>query len=268
VAKSFSIRLRLTLATPNLLAVPPISTRALILHGFPYGETSRILRLLTFDHGLRSVVAKGAQRPRNRFGGILEPFTEGEAHFNLREGRELFTLTEFSLLRSRQAIGRDLGGFAAASLIAELALRFATEEPFPQLYAAAATAFDQLCDSTRSAAPSGLRSIWIIIGLLGYLPEMRACVRCGRDLPPDESSRFDAEAGGAACRGCRPTGRLISGTFRSEILDMASGNPNAPLWNPSNRTIHSALLQTFLATHLTSDRPLRSLPLFMEQLKS
>ena len=52
-----------------------VEDRALILQAYPYGETSRILKLLCESHGLRTVIAKGARRPKSRFGGLLEPFT-------------------------------------------------------------------------------------------------------------------------------------------------------------------------------------------------
>src|SRR5690606_22911357 len=91
---------------PVLLAVPPrlqhprrgdlfvsrVDDRALILQGYPYSDTSRILKLFCERYGLQTVIAKGAMRPRRRFGGILEPFTEGRVQFHLQDGREMHTL--------------------------------------------------------------------------------------------------------------------------------------------------------------------------------
>ncbi|MGH7130234.1 MAG: DNA repair protein RecO, partial [Planctomycetaceae bacterium] len=61
---------------------------SIILQTFAYGDTSKILRLLTADHGVCSAFARGALRPRSRFGGVLEPFSEGVATLYLKEGRE------------------------------------------------------------------------------------------------------------------------------------------------------------------------------------
>ena len=93
--------------------MPVVSTRSIILHSFNYSETSKILRLLTRDHGVQSVIAKGAQRPKSRFGGVLELFTEGVASFSLRESRDLHTLTGFDLVRTRQLLGGSLTRFAS-----------------------------------------------------------------------------------------------------------------------------------------------------------
>lgn len=245
--------------------MPPVKTRALILHGFAYGETSRILRLLTPEYGLRSVIAKGAQRPRSRFGAVLEPFTEGEAQFNLREGRDLFTLSGFSLLRSRQGIGRDLSAFAGASLIAEIALRASTEEPFPALYHALVTAFDRLNEPRAQHDGIALSALWQIVSQLGFQPEMKACVHCSRMILPEEQARFDVHLGGIACPRCAPHARPLDPLTRTEISRMSSGEVLVPRTGWAR--LHGALLREFLQIHVTPDRPLRSLPIFLEAMQ-
>ncbi len=243
-----------------------VRTQAVILQTFPYGETSRILRLLSPELGLRSVIARGAQRPRSRFGGVLEPFTEGEAHFHLREGRDLHTLSGFDLIRSRQSLGRNLTSFAAASLLAELVIRSGTEEPQEELFAVFLDGLERLAGVPATAASGeALATVWELVSHLGYLPELGACVGCGRALDPQESSRFDVDAGGAACMQCRPTGRVVDAATREELRSMCAGEPApAAVGDPA---LHRALLRVFVATHLAHGAPLRSLPLLLEQLK-
>lgn len=245
--------------------MPPILTPALILHAFPYGDTSKILRLLTPDYGLRSLIAKGARSAKSRFGGVLEPFTEGEAQFNLREGKDLFTLAGFSLIRSRQGIGRDLAAFSGASLLAEIALRVGTEEPDPDLYHFLVETLDRLARPEDSADRIALSALWGLIGMVGFQPEMEACVRCGRALDPNEPSRFDVEGGGVVCRSCRPSGRTLESRIRHQVLSMSRGAEVDVAAN--DLTVHGALLEAFLPAHLSPDRGLRSLTLFREQLR-
>lgn len=245
--------------------MPLVAARSLVLQSFPYSESSKILRLFTRELGLRSVIAKGALRPRSRFGGVLEPFTEGIAHFYLREGRDLHTLSGFDLLRSRQALGRDLTGFAGASLVAELVLRSATEEPHEALYEAVEEALDAIQAAEGEATErAALMGVWETVSLLGFAPQTEACVTCGRALDPGEPVRFDAEGGGAACRDCRPSGRVLDPETRRELGGMLRGRaPEAAL---GHRPAHRALLRTYLSAQLAPDRPLRSLELFLQQL--
>jgi len=241
-----------------------VTTRALVLQAFPYSETSKILRLYTWDHGLASVIAKGALRPKSRYGGVLEPFTEGVATFYHRYGRDLHTLSGFDLVRSRQGLGRSLTGFAGASLLAEMVLRVGTEEAHPELYETLAGAWDAI-----AAAPDGdgalaaaLTGAWTLVSLLGYEPQTDHCIVCERPLAPGEPVRFDTTAGGVACTRCRPAGRLIDAASRSELHAMVHGTVPDALANPR---LHRALIRAFLATHLQHDKPFRSLELFLEQ---
>jgi DNA repair protein RecO (recombination protein O) len=244
-----------------------VTTRALVLQSFPYSESSKILRLYTLDWGLRSVIAKGALRPKSRYGGVLEPFTEGAATFYLKEGRDLHTLSGFDLVRSRQALGRSLAAFAGASLLAELVLRYATEEPHPALYETLLAAWDLIAEAGtggEEAARAVLTATWTLVALLGWEPQTDHCIVCERPLVPTEAVRFDTRAGGVACLRCRPAGRVIDAASRAELARMVRGNtPQGPLGNPG---LHRALLRAFLEMHVSEERPFRSLDLFLDQV--
>ena len=47
-------------------------TDAIVLHAFDYLESSRILKLVTRDAGVRSVLARGARKSKKRFGAALD----------------------------------------------------------------------------------------------------------------------------------------------------------------------------------------------------
>jgi len=240
-----------------------VSTGALVLQTFPYSETSKVLRLYTHDFGLRSVMAKGALRPKSRFGGLLEPFTEGTASFYLRPGRDLHTLGGWDLVRSRQALGRSLPAFAGASLLAA-----GTEDPHPQVYAALAASWDDIAAAATPAEAERvvLTGAWTMVSLLGFEPQTEACVVCGRPVPADEPVRFDAGAGGVACTRCRPVGRVLDPATRADVARMSRGHvPPAALARPG---AHRALLRAFLEAQLAHDRPFRSLELFLDHAPS
>lgn len=240
------------------------TTRALVLQSFPYSETSKVLRLYTLEHGLRSVMAKGALRPRSRYGGVLEPFTEGTATFYLKEGRDLHTLSGFDLVRSRQGLGRSLVGFAGASLLAEIVMRTGTEDPHPALYETLSQAWDAVAGagSPAQALAASLAGAWSVVALLGFEPQAGICVHCGRELADDELVRFDAMAGGVACTGCRPAGRILDPESRAELRRMLAGEiPEGGVARPRTQ---GALLKAFLEAQLSQDRAFRALELFLE----
>src|SRR5688500_4536516 len=242
------------------------TTRALVLQSFPYSETSKVLRLYTLEHGLRSVMAKGALRPKSRYGGVLEPFTEGTATFYLKEGRDLHTLSGFDLVRSRQALGRSLVGFAGASLLAEVVMRTGTEEPHPALYETLVHAWDVVAqaEGPAEALAASLAGAWSVVVLLGFEPQAGACVHCGREVADDEPVRFDASAGGVACTFCRPAGRVLDPESRAELRRMLLGEvPQGGVARPKTQ---GALLRAFLEAQLSQERPFRSMELFLESV--
>jgi len=231
----------------------PVALDAIILQVFPYSETSKILRLLTRTHGVRSAIARGALRPRSKFGGVLEPFAEGEATFYLREGHELQTLTAFELARSHQALGRHLLRFGGASLLAELVLRTASEESHPELYDAFRDALDHLERAPDHAVEAvALAETWQLVAHLGFAPALDECV---------EDVAFDYVAGAVRCAECAPrassaTGRPLPAFARQALARFLGGQADSA---PERTAAHWALLRRFLFQHVVEGRELRSL---------
>src|SRR3954469_1652445 len=119
-------------------------TEAIVLHAFDYLESSRIIRLLTRDAGVQSVLARGARKSRGRYGSALDLFAEGTAQIYVKPNRELHNLASFEISEARSSLGEDVGRFTAASTVSELALRFAGAEASPLLYATVADVLDRI----------------------------------------------------------------------------------------------------------------------------
>src|SRR5947207_2885036 len=163
------------------------ATEAVVLHAFDYLESSRIIRLLTRDSGLRSVLARGARRSAKRFGAALDLFVQGTAELETKPGRDLDTLTAFDLHKTRAAIGADLSRFAGASAIAELILRFAQDDTDPGLFEVTVDALDRIATSNGPAARDAtIAGAWRILGALGFAPSLDHCADCERGIGPDE----------------------------------------------------------------------------------
>jgi DNA repair protein RecO (recombination protein O) len=245
-----------------------VTLDAIVLQAFPYSETSKILRLLTASHGVQSVIAKGARRPRSRFGGILEPFTDGTATFYLRDHRELHNLSEFELARSRQGLGGDLIRFGGASLLAEIVLRTASQGAAPEVFERVRRALNQL-----EAAPAdgveavALAEVWALVTTLGFGPSLHLCVACGGELPADESLFLDYSAGGIYCGLCPGgggAGRALPARARADLRALCAGRPV----ELERAAAHWQLLSRFLTYHLVEAGSLRSLDFLADALST
>src|SRR5207245_7188095 len=72
----------------DALAMSLLTTPAVVLQTYRYSETSKVVRLATRELGVQSAIAKGALRPKSRFGAGLELLSEGVAQLYFRETRE------------------------------------------------------------------------------------------------------------------------------------------------------------------------------------
>lgn len=204
-----------------------VTTRAVVLQTYRYSDTSKILRLMTRGHGPRSAIARGALRPKSRFGGVLEPFAEGEATLYVKEGRDLHTLSAFELIRERQALGSDLERFTGASVLCEMVMRLAPEHRDDRLWQALTEGLDALLEAPPGAGrAAALHRVWRLVGVLGFAPDLRRCLECGRGIPDGEGGRFDQAAGGLRCERCSPHGRPLDAAGLRVLRRLAAGTPN------------------------------------------
>src|SRR3954465_5154449 len=93
---------------------------------------------------VQSGIAKGALRPKSRFGAALQLLSQGQAQLLMKENRELHVLTAFDLRRLHVGLARDLERYACACTLAEVMLRFAPPDPHPESFDLLQEALEQL----------------------------------------------------------------------------------------------------------------------------
>lgn len=235
----------------------PVSTPAVLLRAHPYGDTSRILRFYTRDHGLVSVMAHGVRSRSGKGGAALDAFASGELTVYLKPQRDLHTLKDFAGARLRRSLAADVMRFAGASALAELVLTHVEEDPHPDVFEALEGGLDLLegAPQARSGA-AALSSAWRLVVAFGFAPELDVCVRCGAMLDPAEVARFDLAAGGTLCAPCGAgsAGPRVGPGARDQLRAMLTGQGIAPVSHPRR---HLALLSDFIAFHV-AQKPLRS----------
>jgi DNA repair protein RecO (recombination protein O) len=205
----------------------PTSADAIVLRLVDYGDSDRIVTLLTGDHGKVNAFARGARKSLKRFGGGLLLFARGEALLARRPGADLWGLDGFTVRGGPGGLLSDLDGIGAASYAVELCREFLNEHhPEPRIFALLGQALENL-----RAAGAGVNwPAWVccfelrLLEALGLQPPLWLCAACGRDLPADETSRLDARAGGAVCEGCG-AGRPLVPEVRRALLELAAAVP-------------------------------------------
>ena len=247
-----------------------VATDAVVLHLFDYLESSRIIRLATRELGVQSVLARGARRPKSRFGTSLDVFASGVAQFSAKPGRELHNLTGFELSRSRIGIAQSLDQFAAAEALAELALAFAHGGPDDPVFDVLVESLDELTEAAPGvAADLGLRAAWRMVAALGFAPTLDECAVCRTSIAADATAGFSHVTGGIVCARCRqtvPTSRTLPPEARQALFQWLEGE-SAFLGGSLDRRSHVRLLREFVVHHVAEGRDLRALSAWETRLR-
>lgn len=104
--------------------MPNASTQAFVLETSPFNEQDKLVHLLTIKRGILKAIAPGALKNRNRFGSLLELFTEGEFQYYWREDKEMITLSKGDIIQSNFNSVSDPKNIFYFFLVSEILLRF------------------------------------------------------------------------------------------------------------------------------------------------
>jgi DNA repair protein RecO (recombination protein O) len=245
-----------------------VTTSAIVLSALRYSETSKIVRLATRDLGVQSAIAKGALRPRSRFGAALQILSEGQAQLLVKEHRELHLLTGFDLLHLHVGLAGDLGRYATASALAEVMLRFAPADPHPGSYDLLSGSLARLERTPPTDADAlGFRLLWHLVSVLGFAPSLDACVRDGAVLPDGGALSFSTREGGALCASCAAEhgATRLPERARADLLALLDEDAALPALDRRHAESHRRLLARYIRHHLGEGAELPALEFWMRR---
>jgi DNA repair protein RecO (recombination protein O) len=248
--------------------MPPVTTPAVVLSTLRYGETSKIARLATRDFGVQSVIAKGALRPKSRFGSALHLLSEGQATLLFARSGDLHTLTQFDAGHVRTGLAERMDRFAAASLLSELMLRFAPANPHPESYDLLRDALALLEVAPGPAVePLGLRVLWRLVVVLGFAPALLVCARDGAPVPAKGSACFSATDGGVLCATCAHStvGVVLRAADRSDLAAFLDPGAELPSLDDRHLASHRRLLDRYIRHHLSEGAELPALTFWLQR---
>lgn len=185
--------------------MPLRESEAVVLRSYPLGEADRLVSLLGRASGRLRGVARGARRPRSRFGSTLETLSYIRIWYFERETRELVRINQCELIESFLEAQRDYQRGLGLALLSEV-----TEAVLPEREPAEGM-FRLLLHTARGLkrgvdVPLALAyfSLWTV-RLAGWLAELDRCARCGRKLQGEAGFASGTHAG-LACVRCRVPG--------------------------------------------------------------
>lgn len=178
-----------------------LKTQGLVLRVTTYNDSDALLSILTGEHGMLTVKARGLRRKSSPLIAPCQLLAYSE--FTLFEYRGMYTINDAHSLELFTALRKDLQKLSLGSYFAQLAQTLSQEDmPNPELLSLVLNCLYALSKlelpEVLIKAAFELRAAC----LAGYYPDLSGCSNCG-NINPD---RFDIAEGRLECSACRNPG--------------------------------------------------------------
>jgi DNA repair protein RecO (recombination protein O) len=238
--------------------VAALRTEAIVLRVTDFGESDRIVYLLTQDNGRISAIAKGARRSRRRFLGTLDLFHHVRVRLEPARRGGLARLEAAALVYHFPSLREDLRRFALGCFVLELLGRLAPEAAGGRdgaaLFRFAREGLAEIDERTPDRHTRVLLTLRAL-DAAGLRPELRCCVRCGVEVAVGGRVGFHIGDGGPVCMGCDrgdPVLGVALGTLRAleRGLALPAGQLDRLRFSASALLESEAILSRFQRYHL------------------
>ena len=180
-----------------------LSLEGSVIHVRNYGESDRIVELMTLSHGRVSLFARGARKSRRRFSGALDLFVHLRVQARPRAG--IWGLDAADIVDVRLGIRKSLDTIRLASLMCNCVRELTAEDQdSPDFYELMKYGLDALARGDHLVAAHVLPGF---IRAAGLLPDLERCTGCGGAF--SGGAYADSQTGQCLCAACRTTGRRL-----------------------------------------------------------
>lgn len=146
-------------------------------------EADRFVAILTRDRGIIRASARGAKRPKSRFGSSTQQLCY--ARLSLLPGREKYIIEDAQPIEVFFALRQDVERLALAQYFCELALHLCpADAPAPQHLRLLLNALHYLATGAKN--PLQIKAVVEsrLLALEGYTPDLMGCAVCGSAEAP------------------------------------------------------------------------------------
>jgi len=198
-----------------------IKTPSIALRDYELSEQDKIVLFYTKKAGLIKVVVKGARKIKSRFAAAVQFPSYIDIFVYRKNSLKIGTLTDCRRRFLFPKIKRDIFRFAYASHLAEVLLSSikedeANEDLFYLLLKAFFLLEEKKEDFGMLASSFKLKLLYI----LGYAPELKRCIECGKKRDSFKSFYFNPKKGGIMCQSCQKKDMQVIGVPKLTVLAM------------------------------------------------
>ena len=175
-----------------------------ILNETPYGETSKIINVLTKDYGVIGMMCKGAKSMKSPLRSCTQSFTYGKFNIYYKDNK-LSTLVSVDPITNFNSIRQDLTLIGFVTYLSELTSQVIKESDANKVYD---DFINTILKIEEGLDPLILTNILELkyLPLLGVGLNLDGCIRCGKST---DIVTIDASYGGLICKNCYQNERIL-----------------------------------------------------------
>ncbi len=181
------------------------SVEGIVLSETNYSESSKILNVLTQEHGLIGVMSKGCRNLKSKLRGVSRKLVYGTFHIYYKENG-LSTLIGVDVKNSFSKTMMDLEKISYSSFLLDLVLQVVRQTEEEGIF--------ELLKDTLLKIEEGLDPIVLtnilelkLLDYLGVSPSIDCCAHCGSNK---QIVTLSSDAGGYVCKDCYNNEPLVS----------------------------------------------------------
>ncbi len=237
----------------------------IVLKSIPYGESSKIVTILTKEHGKVTMLARGARDVKSKFGGSLELFSRINMIYYEKETRDIQYLSEAAVIDHYFEIRNRPERLFAAMTVLEIANRAVHgNEDSTAVYELVARTLTALDKKDKPVQNAVLYYLAQMSALLGFRIEAEHCPHCP-DILNHRRHEFLIENGRVICEECPdslpqfryPISKESIGVLRQLSRPRVNGTENLVI-SPSARQELFDILLNHLQYHVEEIRQLNT----------
>ena len=181
------------------------SIEGIILSETNYSESSKILNVLTKEHGLIGVMSKGCRNLKSKLRGVSRKLIYGTLHIYYKENG-LSTLIGIDVNQSFSKTLMDLEKISYASFLLDLSQQVARQNESVEILDLLKDALIKIEEGLNPIAITNIIELKYL-DYLGVSPSIDFCAHCGSNK---QIVTLSSDAGGYICKDCYHNEALVS----------------------------------------------------------
>lgn len=176
----------------------------IVVREIDYSNTSKIVTVITKEHGSINLLAKGAKKINSNLRTLTSTFSYANFQISYKPDK-LSTLISVDLKQSLSLLKTDISAYSYAAYITEIMLQIIKQDFNERLYY---LYINSLLKINEGYNPKIITNIYELqtLSFLGIQPVLDQCIKCGSPTV----ATFSVDAGGCLCRKCMDTSLITS----------------------------------------------------------